>query len=216
MRVRTASCLVVVSLAMSLGMSSTSCGGSVRVGPEADSGDPATGGKGSPAEAGVSPPKTSFRAAEVQAAMAECDLAHGPAVVPATWGDLRALLVGAWIPCSTDDGGAPATLLSHPIDFAPDGTWFSMLPDSAGGLVRGQGVMNQGTYSFPTGAGDDVHADGDAVNNDPWVIVAALSHDPTPAGTFAGDLTFEASPSRIYATQYSDGQEIDTWLIALH
>ncbi len=145
--------------------------------------------------------------------MAQCDLPHGPPAVPATWGDLRALLVGAWIPCTS---GALATLLTHPIEFAPDGTWFYFLPDGSGGLVRGQGVTNQGTYSFPTGAGNSVHGDGDPVNNYPWVVVTALSDDGTPAGTFEGYLTFEASPSRMYAVQSYDGLSITTWLVALH
>jgi hypothetical protein len=201
--------------ALALGLTCVACGGETGVRPGSDGGAGATGTMTGASMAAAPPPKTSFTAAEVQAALAQCDLPHGPAVVPETWGDFRALLVGAWLPCGDGDSGDPMQVLSQAIEFAADGTWFHLLSDGAGGLLRGQGVWNQGNYTFPTGYDADVHPDTDPVHDYPWVFVTALSHDETPDGTFEGVLTFESSPSRLYAVQQYNEDTFRTWLVAI-
>jgi len=145
-----------------------------------------------------------YDAAEVQAALAQCDLPHGPIASPATFADKRALLVGAWIECppSTMSVYTPAMW------FAPDGTWNRLLLDGDGGLVVGFGVTNQGTYSFP-------RIDSDPVNGNNYTTVAAASMNFAPSDYGSGPMTFESSPARMHTIITYLEQTIGAWLVRL-
>jgi len=143
---------------------------------------------------------------EVQAALAQCDLAHGPVATFATYGDKRALMVGSWIQCPPP---TPMTVFSPAIAFAAEGIWNRLLPDGNGGLVVGYGVDNQGSYGFPL-------ADSQPANGVMYVDVAAASGDSRPVSFSDGPITFEMSPARLHATvSYSSQPLIEVWLVHL-
>ena len=152
----------------------------------------------------VSPAATKFSSAQVQAALAQCDLPHGPAISPVTYGEKRALMLGAWIDCppSLDSVYSPA------IVFVADGTWQRYLSDGNGGLVLGYGVQNQGSYYFP-------YSDVSSTNGNSYVTVAAASGDRSPAGFGDGPMTLEASPSRIHTIINYVDQTLEIWLVTL-
>ena len=163
-----------------------------------DTGDP-TGAGG----AGGAPPRD-YDAAEVQAALAQCDLPHGPIASPATFGDKRALLVGGWIECP------PPTMsvFTPAMWFAADGTWNRLLFDGNGGLVVGFGVTNQGAYNFP-------RIDSDPVNSNNYTTVATASMSSAPSDYSSGPMTFESSPARMHTIITYRDQTIEVWLVRL-
>src|SRR5262249_35839039 len=109
---------------------------------------------------------TTFSSADVQAALAQCDLPHGPVIAPATYGEMRALMLGAWIDCPP----SPDTVYAPALVFVADGTWQRYLSDGSGGLMLGFGVQNQGRYTFP-------FSDISTTNGTSYVTVAAASGD---------------------------------------
>jgi len=145
-----------------------------------------------------------FSSAEVQAALAQCDLPHGPALSPATYGEKRALMLGAWIDCPP----APDTVYSPALVFMADGTWQRYLSDGNGGLMLAYGVQNQGRYSFP-------FSDISSTNGDATVAVAVASGDSSPTGFGDGPMTLEASPSRMHAIINYIDQTLEIWLVTL-
>ena len=147
---------------------------------------------------------TTFSSAQVQAALAQCDLPHGPVLSPVTYGEKRALMLGPWIDCPP----SPDSVYSPAIVFVADGTWQRYLSDGNGGLVLGYGVQNQGSYAFP-------YSDVSSTNGNPYVTVAAASGDFSPAGFGDGPMTLEASPSRIHAIITYVDQTLEIWLVAL-
>ena len=145
-----------------------------------------------------------YSSADVQAALAQCALAHGPAVLPHTYRDKRALMVGAWIDCLSSD----KTVYAPGLAFAPDGTWRRYLSDGNGGFTLGWGAKNQGTYSFPD-------SDDHPTEDNPYVVVSSVDLDFTPAGFGDGAFTLETSPNRILATIDYPEQTIEVWLVRL-
>ena len=145
-----------------------------------------------------------FNAAHVQAALAQCDLPHGPVAPATTFGDKRVLMIGSWIVCPP----VAATIFAPASVFAPDGTWNRLLFDNDGGLAPAFGVQNQGTYGFP-------HPDAMATNGNPYVIVSAASGNYEPSAYSSSATTLEMSPARIYvAITYLD-EVIEVWLVRL-
>ncbi len=153
------------------------------------------GGTGAPA---------TYSSADVQTALAQCDLPHGPALAPTSYGDKRALMVGSWIDCLSSD----QTVYAPALAFAPDGTWQRYLSDGNGGLAIAYGVKNQGNYTFP-------YPDGHATDGNPYVTVSADSFDSTPDAFGDGPLTLETSPNRIHAVITYLDQTIEIWLVRL-
>jgi hypothetical protein len=175
------------------------------------SGAGGAGTAGSPdAGAGGASGLPSYAAADVQAALAQCDLPHGPPVSSATYGDKRALMLGAWIECPP----TPATVFYPAIVFAVDGTWQHLLSDGNGGLAPGFGVQNQGNYSFPFPDTEPTTNNNAGVEN-PYVTVSAASFDFAPAGFSDGPMTLETSPSRIHVIISYLDQNIEVWLVRL-
>jgi hypothetical protein len=150
------------------------------------------------------PPLRDYTPTEIQAALAQCGLPHGPLVSFATFAPERAFMVGAWIPCLPSAG----TVYSPAIVFAADGTWSHLLSDGSGGLVPGYGVQNQGNYYFP-------YPDNQQTNGNPYVTVAAASADFQPAQFGDGPMTFESSPIRMHAIITYLDAVIEVWLVRL-
>lgn len=129
-----------------------------------------------------------FSADEVAATRAGCTAAHGPVNPYTSSLALGEKLVGAWLHCSPDPTLAP----DWPgIEFTADGTVWVLIDDGSGGLVRGEGIDNQGTW--------DIRAYGTQENQ-----VA----DGTPGATYYLDIygaqaagspvpAFETSPRRL-------------------
>ena len=145
-----------------------------------------------------------FNQAQVQAALAQCDLPHGPVTSTATYGDKRAIMIGGWIVCPP----AATTVFAPAIVFAPDGTFNRYLYDANGGLAAAYGVQNQGAYLFP-------FADFVATNGNPYVLVAAASRNYEPSDYSSGAMTFEMSPTRMHVVITYLDQNIEVWLVPL-
>jgi hypothetical protein len=159
-----------------------------------------TGGAG---DAGGELPRN-YDTAEVEAALAQCDLPHGPVATPETFGDKRALLVGAWIECP------PSTMsvFTPALWFATNGTWNRLLFDGGGGLVVGYGVTNQGDYSFP-------RIDSDPVGSNNYTYVATASMNSAPSDYSSGPMTLETSPARMHTIITYRDETISVWLVRL-
>ncbi len=170
----------------------------------ADSGDVADSGGSDTGGFDATVPGEVYTPADVQAALAQCNLPHGSVVSTTTYGDKRAVMLGAWIECPP----RPATVFYPGIVFAADGTWQRLLSDSNGGLVLGTGVDNQGAYSFP-------YPDTDATNGNPYVEVIASSMDTTPANYASAVTTLEASPSRMHVSFSYIDQTYEVWSVRL-
>src|SRR5215471_8127135 len=99
---------------------------------------PSTGGL---SDAGPFEP-AAYSSADVQSALAQCDLPHGPVFSPATYGDKRAFMLGAWIECPPSSG----TVFDPALAFRADGALRRLVSDGNGGLVAGSGADDQGTY----------------------------------------------------------------------
>lgn len=137
-----------------------------------------------------------YSAADVQAALAQCDLPHGPAVSPATYADKKALMLGAWVECPPPPPSA--TIFDPAIAFRSDGALRRFVSDGNGGLVAGSGADDQGTFDPSWG----LQVGGGGVN---------------PLN-FEGPLTLETAPSRMLALfQYVDPAtpSFDVWLVRL-
>ncbi len=156
---------------------------------------------------------SSFTAAQVRAAEAKCGAIHGSAVTPDTWGDFRGLLVNSWLVCPP--GARVSSVFGAAITFLADGTWHHWLSDGKGGLRSAEGVVDQGTYYFPTGYDNDAYTNTDPVKDYPWVNISAASHVETPSGSFTGMVTFEGTPRRMFVTQNYDEETIELWLVPL-
>jgi hypothetical protein len=158
------------------------CSGQVNEGDVPDAGGNATG---APKDGGAVSP-TAFGASQVQAAVANCNLPHGPVV---TWSnddagtELESQIEGAWVLCpgtalGSDDLLAPGMVLTA------DGKWARLVPDGSGGLAIGQGVQNQGQWSVVMcGCSDPSFVTIEAATNE-YIQFRA---------------SFESSPRRMYA-----------------
>ncbi|HMF41989.1 MAG TPA: hypothetical protein VKQ32_15050 [Polyangia bacterium] len=154
---------------------------------------PETGGGGS--DAGPFEPAP-YSAADVQSALAQCDLPHGPAASPATYADKKALMLGAWIECPPPPQSM--TVFDPAIAFRSDGALRRYVSDGNGGLVAGSGADDEGTFD-PSGG---LQVGGGGVN--------PLNFD--------GPLTLETAPSRMLALYQSidpSTPSFDVWLVRL-
>jgi hypothetical protein len=128
---------------------------------------------------------TSFSAAQVQAAQAACNAAHGPADGYSTADGMQSHLVGAWFLCSAN-GGVAATSLSGA--YSPSGAWNALVPDGSGGLVAGQGLQETGTYSV-------VQLDDASATCDPATCLVQYSGGDGALEQYS--VAFETSPRRL-------------------
>jgi hypothetical protein len=165
----------------------------------------------------------SFTASQVQAAQANCDTAHGPAIHIDTPRDAKELLVGSWFLCASAGSEAAGTMFAPGITLTPDGNWSRLLPDGNGGLVRGAGVQNEGSWTvwcYESGSHSDTAPCG---RSGVSIRVVTVGGDETPAGCAGGLVSFEDAPRRMYIpdelglscnAQYGT-KTIDIWLVPL-
>jgi len=148
-----------------------------------------------------------YAAADVQSALAQCDLPHGPVFSPVTYGDKRAFMLGAWISCPPPSG----TLFDPALAFRADGALRRFMSDGNGGLVAGTGTDNQGAYSFSYGS------DAKPTDGDPFVGMTVGAGGVNPL-SYDSPLTLEMTPSRMLALfHYVDPSipSFDVWLVRL-
>jgi hypothetical protein len=143
-----------------------------------------------------------YSADELQTALAQCELPHGPVASSPTYGAKRAFMLGAWIGCPP----SVPSVFSPAIVFLSNGTWQHLLSDGNGGLVIGYGVENQGTYQFPWP--DTESTATQAGTENPYVDVRAATSGWGATDYCSCALTLESSPSRIHV-------EIGLWLVRL-
>lgn len=90
------------------------------------------------------PPVGPFTSAQVQAALATCDAAHGSVVPLATTDVVAALIVGSWLACSTS---RPVEPFFQSGSFDADDHWSALLSNADGGLNEGHGLLDEAMYS---------------------------------------------------------------------
>jgi hypothetical protein len=151
---------------------------------------------------------SSFSAAQLQAALATCDLPHGPAVATATEAEVNAQIVGAWLPCPPGDPGG--SVYSPGLILSANGQWTRLISDGDGGLVAGMGVQNQGQWSEPS---EDVCG---CVS--PYAPPVQLNVNDSSGSSCSETMaSFELSPRRMYVIDHacdSDGTT-NVWLVPL-
>jgi hypothetical protein len=115
---------------------------------------------------GNAPGTELFTCAQVQAALAHCGDADAAQLspTPPTVAGFRALLEGAWVLCPGSGAGSGAEVFTthRTSDLTVElYDWYNLLPDPKGGLVRGVGVDDTGSYGIgaqvlfmPPDAGD--------------------------------------------------------------
>ncbi len=147
----------------------------------------------------------SYSATDVQTSLAQCDLPHGPVVTPATIGDKRALMIGAWIQCPPPSG----TVFDPAIAFRSDGACRRLVSDGNGGLVPGDGAQDSGAYAF-------LVADDKPANGNEGLSVYTGGGVRSGANDSEGPAVLESSPSRLYVRSVDfDGGYIEVWLVRL-
>jgi hypothetical protein len=163
------------SLVLSLAATSIACTGRVDVGKYGDAVGP-----------------EAFTPTQVQAAMAQCNQPHGPAQSPTTVGAVRSMLTASWFLCSTQsDGSNPTGWALRSREFDANGQYYDLGLDAQGGLVRLQGVDNQGTWSIF----DD--SNPDAGDSTPIVGQVELLLGFDSGGGNGGAFALESSPTRL-------------------
>jgi len=80
-----------------------------------------------------------------------CQQAAGPRHDWSTLDELKQLMVGRWVQCSEHTFTAWQRGLG--IEITPDGNYFLLVDDGHGGLVRGGGFLNEGTWDATEVAG---------------------------------------------------------------
>jgi hypothetical protein len=174
-------------------------------------------------DGGSGAPAASFAPLSVQAAEVRCGQPHGLAVATSAQTDAKALLVGSWFLCSPSSTGAAGTLFWPGISLEPDGQWYRLVSDGSGGLVRGAGVQNQGTWAVqcqgqaPFPAGDP--CPGAKIT----IKLVADGGDTDPSGCGGGPISFENAPVRMYIPdqpmEWCSAQDpsvtIDLWFVPL-
>lgn len=210
------------------------CGGSV-AGGTPDGGGGGDGGSGSESSGGgtgngsggssgsggggTSEP-ASFTGTQVQAALTQCSLAHGQASSVSTEAVATQRIIGAWFLCTTHM--FPDTMFYPGIELAQDGTWTRLDYDASGGLTRGAGVQEQGTWNLSCEASSPFPADQTCPGQGSPIELqlTAASGDTDPGSCSGGILSFEDSPRRAHLADYPcdasyEGGVIDVWLVPL-
>lgn len=196
------------------------CGGSV-AGDTSDGGGGGgmgQGGGGSGSDGAPEP--ASFTTTQVQAALAQCNLAHGPASSVSTQAVATQRIIGAWFLCTSHM--FPDTMFYPGIELAQDGTWVRLDYDASGGLTRGAGVQEQGTWNLTCEASSPYPVDRTCPGQGSPIELqlTAASGDTDPGSCSGGILSFEDSPRRAHMADYPcdasyDGGVIDVWLVPL-
>jgi hypothetical protein len=109
------------------------------------------------------------------AATSECDAPQGPLHHYTTAAEVETLILGRWRHCS---GPALKPAAQAGIEFIDDHTFFALIDDNDGELVRMTGFDSEGTWR--------------ADQEGSWVQLSYL----TPTGGFGGTPEFEDAPSR--------------------
>ncbi len=172
-------------------------GGSLDRGGDGGPNGPRTGGVQDAGHVDEGP----FSAAQVEAALATCNDAHGPALMVADGNDEEALAAGAWVPCP----GSPSlpSVFSPGMILAPGGAWTRLASDGDGGLVASNGVQNQGQWGAYCEASSGISNDQSCIfgsTSDVLVGIQDIASDAT--GCFNGTITFEKSPRRMYVAGF--------------
>jgi hypothetical protein len=152
-----------------------------------------TAGDAGGAGTGITIPP-SFTSSQVNAALANCTQPHGQAVVSSSQSQEAQLIAGAWVACPTQSRGTNAVPMflpgiafqpeqqTGPVDASgPAGQWSRLEKDSSGGMSATTGTENQGTWF---------------AQNESEAAVLTNAGDST--GCFAGPVSFETSPRRMY------------------
>jgi hypothetical protein len=182
------------------------------------------GGRGAAGNGGSSPEL--FTAQQVQAALANCDLPHGPPVTIANSNDLKTRVAGAWLVCPASAAGETHTLFSQGIQLEANGRFEVLTPTAEGGLQAGVGVLSQGQWStFCEQSSTIGGADPcPGVGYDGALVSAQVAGgDKSPTGCFVGPFSFESSPTRAYVLDWPQlycsvsytGDPFNFWLVPL-
>jgi hypothetical protein len=197
----------------------TSTGGTAGTG-----GGGSDGGLGSVGTGGSGP--TLFTAAQVQSALANCDLPHGPAVTINDSDDVKTRVVGTWLLCPASAAGEPQTMFAPGIQFEPDGSFEVLAPTADGGLQTAVGVLNQGQWSTFCEVSSTITGTDSCPGigyYGPLVRIQVVAGDESPAGCFVGPVSFESSPTRAYVVDWPQeyctasytGDPFNFWLVPL-
>src|SRR5450432_1885811 len=115
-----------------------------------------------------------------------CDLPDGASHLYTLQSELKQLVTGKWVLCSG------STLLSQSeigIEFVAGGTYYSMINDGTGKVVRGSGFGSSGTWEFPDSSSLQIE----------WTL--------GPSSWRQGDVQFEDNPRRFLMEQLPDGEK---------
>src|SRR5262245_3991975 len=172
----------------------------------------------------AAPVPTMFSASEVQAALARCDLPHGPPVEVITPNDEATKLVGAWLLCPPP-AAQPQTIFTPAIRLEANWNFDTMAMNSEGGLVAGVGLVSQGEwgvscYYVPLGTPNPNAKPCVGVSGEGVLVRAhTLANDNSPAGCFDGPIRFESEPVRAHVVDSTGGcafgDPFDFWLVPL-
>jgi len=148
--------------------------------------------------------QTKFSPDQVQAALANCSLPHGPPDLAGTPSDEAARLVGAWLLCPPTDT-QPMTMFAPGILFESDGTFQRLAMTDDGGVQAGIGLLSQGTwstwcYNVDPSFVPDYYTRPCSGTSFYGIDVDAhtVGGDDSPANCFVGAINFESSPARAY------------------
>ncbi len=200
-------------------LTSGGAGGNGSSGEGSSSGASGSGGGGGPVDTGP----TRFTSAQVQAALARCDLPHGPAVSVSTADEESANLLGAWLLCPVSADAGAMTMLRPGILLGSYGSFHTLAADGDGGLEAGTGVTSQGTWSASCSVSSDItSADPCPGAGDIVVSLHTVAGDTSTAGCFGGPISFETSPRRMFALDspqewctIQGPADFGLWLVAL-
>lgn len=184
------------------------------------------GGDGGSGSAATTP--THFTDSEVQSALANCALPHGPPVNIDTGNEESAQLVGTWLICPSPANTGADTMFAPAIQFRADGTFNTMTASSDGGLELGTGFQNQGKWSAFCEMSSDIansqpcHGGGVYYYSTISVWVHVAGGGENRATCAVGPIAFESSPTRAYVVDYPgwcDANEgsttIEFWMVPL-
>jgi len=172
---------------------------------------------------------TKFSADQVQAALANCTLPHGPPVTVGTPNDEAAKLIGAWLLCPATDT-LPITMFAPGILFEGNGNFERLAMTDDGGLQTGVGLLSQGTWKtwcYNTDYSLVPDANKKPCSGTSFYGIDVQAHtvggDDSPANCFVGAINFESSPARAYVIDppgewcsAAFGSDVfDFWLVPL-
>jgi len=155
-------------------------------------------------DAGLTGVPTSFTGPQVQAALARCDLPHGPPVDVVAPIDEAAMLVGSWLLCPPATA-QPKTLFDPGIQFDAAGNFAILMVTGDGGVLPGVGLLSQGhwatsCYNTDTSIVHDAYTRPCPGTSFYGIDVQAhtIGGDDSPANCFVGPIDFESAPARAH------------------